>query len=177
MVGPQAYHPLLRQVCAQKALSVVDCARTMALGAIAQTDAYIAVYDAKYHYEFWRPITAIRNGDTTGNPNTPRDAIWQPIADTPGHPEYPCAHCILSGAVAKVIELQLAGDTLPELSMTSATMPNVTHRWTTLEAFTQEVANARIWAGFHYRFSTVVGTDMGKKVGQYVVENALLPIK
>jgi hypothetical protein len=177
MVGPQAYHPLLRQVCAQKALSVVDCARTMALGAIAQTDAYIAVYDAKYHYEFWRPITAIRNGDTTGNPNTPRDALWQPIADTPGHPEYPCAHCILSGAVAKVIELQLAGDTLPELSMTSATMPNVTHRWTTLEAFTQEVANARIWAGFHYRFSTVVGTDMGKKVGQYVVENALLPIK
>ena len=60
------------------------------------TDAYIAVYEAKYHYEFWRPITAIRNGDMSGNPNTPRDATWQPIADTPAHPEYPCAHCILS---------------------------------------------------------------------------------
>jgi hypothetical protein len=177
MVGPQAYHPLLRQICTKKALSVVDCARTMALGAISLTDAYITVYDAKYHYEFWRPITAIRNGDMTGNANTPRDATWQPIADTPGHPEYPCAHCILSGAVTRVIELQLGGSALPELSMTSVTMPNVTHRWTTLEAFTQEVANARIWAGFHYRFSTVVGTEMGRKVGQYVVESALLPVR
>ena len=177
MVGPRAYHPLFRQICTQKALSVVDCARTMALGAMALTDAYMAVYDAKYHYEFWRPITAIRNGDSIGNPNTPRDATWQPIADTPLHPEYPCAHCILSGAAAKVIELQLAGGALAELSMTSPTMPNVTHRWTTLAAFTQEVANARIWAGFHYRFSTVVGTEMGGKVGQYVVETALLPAR
>jgi hypothetical protein len=177
MVGPRAYHPLLRQICTSKALSVVDCARTMALGAMALTDAYIAVYDAKYQYDFWRPITAIRNGDTTGNPNTPRDATWQPIADTPLHPEYPCAHCILSGAVARVIELQLGGGAVPELSQTSPTMPNVTHRWTTLAAFTEEVANARIWAGFHYRFSTVVGTEMGRKIGQYVVETALLPAR
>jgi hypothetical protein len=177
MVGPRAYHPLFRQICTTKALSVVDCARTMALGAMALTDSYIAVYEAKYHYELWRPITAIRNGDTIGNPNTPRDATWQPIADTPLHPEYPCAHCILSGAVARVIELLLAGGAVPELSQTSPTMPNVTHRWTTLAAFTQEVADARIWAGFHYRFSTVVGTEMGGKVGQYVVETALLPAK
>jgi PAP2 superfamily len=177
MVGPRAYHPLFRQICTSKALSVVDCARTMALGAMALTDAYIAVYDAKYQYDFWRPITAIRNGDTTGNPNTPRDATWQPIADTPLHPEYPCAHCILSGAVARVIELQLGGGAVPELSQTSPTMPNVTHRWTTLAAFTEEVANARIWAGFHYRFSTVVGTEMGRKIGQYVVETALLPAR
>jgi hypothetical protein len=76
-----------------------------------------------------------------------------------------------------LIELQLGGNALPELSMTSVTMPNVTHRWTTLEALTQEVANARIWAGFHYRFSTVVGTEMGGKVAQYVVESALLPAR
>jgi hypothetical protein len=124
MVGPQAYHPLLRQICTNKVLSVVDCARTLALGALAMTDAYIAVYDAKYHYEFWRPITAIRNGDMSGNPNTPRDATWQPIADTPAHPEYPCAHCILSGATARVIELLLAGGALPELSMSSVTASN-----------------------------------------------------
>jgi hypothetical protein len=177
MVGPQAYHPLLRQICTKKALPVVDCARMLAIGALAMTDAYIAVYEAKYHYEFWRPITAIRNGDMSGNPNTPRDATWQPIADTPAHPEYPCAHCILSGATARVIELLLAGSAPPELSMSSVTASNVTHRWTTLAAFAQEVADARIWAGFHYRFSTVVGTEMGRNVGQYVVENALLPLK
>jgi hypothetical protein len=126
MVGPQAYHPLLRQICTKKALPVVDCARMLAIGALAMTDAYIAVYEAKYHYEFWRPITAIRNGDMSGNPNTPRDATWQPIADTPAHPEYPCAHCILSGATARVIELLLAGGALPELSMSSVTASNVT---------------------------------------------------
>src|SRR5262249_62379663 len=120
------------EIWPRKNLSVVDCARTMALGAMALTDAYMAVYEAKYHYELWRPITAIRNGDTTGNPNTPRDATWQPIADTPGHPEYPCAHCILSGALARVIELQLGGSALPELSLTSVTAPGVTHRWTDL---------------------------------------------
>src|SRR5262249_61516385 len=112
------------EIWPRKNLSVVDCARTMALGAMALTDAYMAVYDAKYRYELWRPITAIRNGDTIGSPNTPRDATWQPIADTPLHPEYPCAHCILSGAVAKVIELQLPGGAPAELSMPSPPMPD-----------------------------------------------------
>jgi hypothetical protein len=76
----------------------------MALFSVATADAVIAVFDAKYKYEFWRPITAIRNGDIDGNPATERDATWQPIDATPMHPEYPCAHCILSSSVAAVIE-------------------------------------------------------------------------
>ena len=79
----------------------------MALTSVARADAAIAVFDAKYHYEFWRPITAIRNGDIDDNPATERDATWQPIDNTPMHPEYPCAHCIVSGAVASAIEAAL----------------------------------------------------------------------
>ena len=137
----------------------------------------IAVFDAKYHYEFWRPITAIRNGDIDDNPATERDATWQPIDNTPMHPEYPCAHCIISGAVAAVIEAVLGTADIPESRMTSPTAPGVTHRWTNLTAFCDEVANARIWAGFHYRFSTGVGTDMGRRVGEYVVQNVMKPTR
>jgi hypothetical protein len=93
------------------------------------------------------------------------------------HPEYPCAHCIQSGSAAAVIAAVLGSTEIPEIEMTSATAPGVTHRWRKLDDFATEIANARIWAGFHYRFSTVVGTDMGGKVGSYVAANALQLLK
>jgi hypothetical protein len=107
--------------------------------------------DAKYKYAFWRPITAIRNGDIDGNEATEREATWQPIDNTPMHPEYPCAHCIISSAVASAIEAMLGTADIPEVAMTSPTAPGVTHRWTNLNAYADEVAAARIFAGFHYR--------------------------
>jgi hypothetical protein len=158
-------------------MGVVEGARFMALAAIAINDALIAVLDAKYHYNFWRPVTAIRNGDIDGNPATDREAAWQPIADTPMHPEYPCAHCILSGSVAGVVKAALGTVDIPEIAITSPTAPSVTHRWTNMTAFTDEVANARIWAGFHYRFSTRVGTDMGLKIGESVVKSVMQPVE
>ncbi len=174
-VGPPPYHQIPRQLILRQKMSVVDSARLMALYAVALTDSYIAVFDAKYHYELWRPITAIRNGEVEANSATKRDATWQPIDNTPMHPEYPCAHCINAGAAAAVIEAVLGTKIIPEVSMTSATAPGVTHRWTGLDAFCEEVSNARIWAGFHYRFSTVVGTDMGRRVGEYVVQTVMQP--
>jgi len=175
MTGPRAYHPLVRELVTTKGMSVVDSARFMALVTVGLNDALIAVFDAKYHYNFWRPITAIRNGDIDENPATDREATWQPIDNTPMHPEYPCAHCILSGSVAGVVKAVLGGEDIPEVAMTSTTAPGVTHRWTNLTAFTEEVANARIWAGFHYRFSTRVGTNMGHQIGEYVVKNVMQP--
>jgi len=133
------------------------------------------VFDAKYHYEFWRPITAIRNGDIDGNPATELEGTWQPIDNTPMHPEYPCAHCIQSGAATAVIAALLGTTDIPEIALTSLTAPGVTHRWTNLKAFTEEVANARIWAGFHYRFSTRVGTDMGRQIGEFVAKSVMQP--
>ena len=109
------------------------------------------------------------------NPATDREATCQPIDNTPMHPEYPCAHCILSGSISGVIKAVLGTEDIPEIAITSPAAPGVTHRFTNLTAFTEEVANARIWAGFHYRFSTRVGTDMGRQIGEYVVKNVMQP--
>jgi PAP2 superfamily len=173
--APAAYHPFIRQLVTAKQMSVVDTARFMAFVALGLNDAFIAVLDAKYHYNFWRPITAIRNGDIDNNPATEREATWQPIGPTPMHPEYPCAHCILSGTVSGIVKAALGTEDIPEIATTSPTAPGVTHRWTNMTVYTDEVANARIWAGFHYRFSTRVGTDMGHQIGEYVVKNVMQP--
>jgi hypothetical protein len=176
MLGAPAYQPLARQLVVLKQMSVIDSARFMALYAMAQTDCAAAFFDAKYHYEFWRPITSIRNGDIDGNPATERDPAWQPIDNTPMHPEYPCAHCVQSATAAAVLEALLGTAEIPEVALTSSTASGVTHRFTNLRVFADEVATARIWAGFHYRFSTRVGTDLGRKVGNYVVQHAMQPV-
>lgn len=175
MTGPQAYDTVVRQLVVARKMSLVESARFMALTSVAAADALIAVLDAKYHYNFWRPVTAIRNGDLNGNSAVERDASWQPIDITPMHPEYPCAHCIVASAVTSVSEIVLGTADVPEFSMTSATMPGVIHRWTNLRALSGEVSEARIWAGFHYRFSTRVGQDMGRKIGDHVVRSLMQP--
>ena len=168
MRGPPAYHPVARQVDTARGLDLVDSARWMAMASVALTDAYIAVFDAKYHYEFWRPVTAIRNGDIDGNPATTIDPAWRPIEATPMHPEYPCAHCIESAALTALITATGGLPPGTALTLTSPSVPGVTHRWTSLAAMRDEVANARVWAGFHFRSSTRVGDAMGKQVGDYV---------
>jgi PAP2 superfamily/Vanadium chloroperoxidase N-terminal domain len=175
MTGPQSTDPIVRQLVAAKKMNLIDSARLMALASVALADAYIAGMDAKYHYEFWRPITAIRNADIDDNPATELDPTWQPIDNTPMHPEYPCAHCVNSAALAAVVEGLLGSADVPEIVVTSPTAPGITHRWTSIRAYTDEVSQSRIWAGFHYRFSIRVGQDMGRKIGQYVVENVMQP--
>jgi hypothetical protein len=93
------------------------------------------------------------------------------------HPEYPCAHCIVSSSVAAVIEGLLGSDEIPEVALTSPFVPGVTHRFTNLRAYTAEVANARICAGFHYRFSTVAGREMGQRIGAYIVKTVMQPVQ
>jgi len=174
-VNPGMSHQIERQIVIAKKLDIADSAHLMALLSVAEADAGIALFEAKYHYEFWRPITAIRNGDIDGNPATERDASWQPIDVTPMHPEYPCAHCVINSAVAEVIRTEFGTDEIPEVALTSPTAPGVTHRFTSLRAYTDEIAMARICAGFHYRNSTVVGTEMGRQIGDYVAKTIMQP--
>lgn len=175
--GPATFFPLTVQLSTAKGLSVSENARLFALVAMATADAMVAVFDAKYHYEFWRPITAIRNGDEDNNPDTERDATWEPLGPTPMHPEYPCAHCIVAGAAGTVMQAIFGTGTLPEFSLTTPTAPGVTHRWTRLQDYIEEPSNARVWSGIHYRFSTEVGTAMGRKIGEYTVQNYLQPMQ
>jgi len=177
LTGPLSTHPLERQIVLNKNMTVTDSARFLALIAAAEADATIAVMDAKYNYGFWRPVTAIRNGDIDGNDATERAPTWLPIDNTPMHPEYPCAHCIVSSTVAAAAEAMLGTADVGEVMMVSPTAPGVTHRWTNLNAYTDEVAEARICAGFHYRFSTIAGKQMGRDIGSYAAKTILLPLQ
>jgi hypothetical protein len=172
LTGARTYNLIVRQVATAKDMDIVDCAQLYALVAMAGADAIISVFDAKYAYNLWRPVTAIRNADRTNNPATPRDPTWLPLGDTPMHPEYPCAHCITSAAVSTVLQ-SVAGTEVGEISLTSPTAPGVTRKWTRLQDYSDEVALARIYAGFHYRFSTEVGKEMGKKIGEQAVTTQL----
>jgi hypothetical protein len=171
LTGPRTYNPIVRQIALAKNMDLVDCARLYALSSLAAVDAFIAIFDAKYTYNLWRPVTAIRNADLTANPATPREASWTPVGSTPTHPEYPCAHCIVAAAVSTVLK-SAAGNEV-DISLTSATAPGVTRKWTRLQDYSDEVSSARIYAGFHYRFSTEVGKDMGRKIGELVVATQL----
>ena len=175
VTGPQAWNPIVRQLVTLKKLDINDSARLFALTAMATDDAFIAVFDAKYHYNLWRPITAIRNGDLSKNPATARDAAWLPLGETPMHPEYPCAHCITSQAAASVLQSAFGND-IPEVSMTSVTAPGVTRRWTKLQDYADEVAMARIYGGFHYRFSNLAAQDMGRRIAELAVGTQLRPV-
>jgi hypothetical protein len=170
MTGAAIYFPIVRSVTGAPGRDVTESARLLAMAGQAMDDAAIAVFDAKYRYAFWRPITAIRNGDLDGNDATAPDPGWLPFIETPMHPEYPCAHCTIAAAVGAVLTLELAGAPMPRLTSTSATAHGAARSWDTVAAFVDEVARARIYDGVHYRTSTEVGTEMGQKVGAAIVK-------
>ena len=118
---------------------VAQNARMFAAVAQAMDDAMIGVFDAKYHYNFWRPATAIRNGDIDGNEATQREASWSSFVDAPMHPEYPSAHSILGAAVGAVLKAEIGKGPMPALTTTSPTAKGAARRWTNLDDFTREV--------------------------------------
>jgi hypothetical protein len=175
--APAVYWPVVRSVAATPGRDVTENARLLAVAAMAMDDGLVAVFDAKYTYNFWRPVTAIRNGDLDSNDATERDPSWTPFIDTPMHPEYPCAHCIVSASLGAVLEAELAGRPSPKLSSTSSTAGGVERTWSSVDEFVREVAVARIYDGVHYRNSTQVGSAMGKKIGELAVKSFPKPIR
>ena len=174
---PSVYWPIARVVAAAPGREVTDNARFFAVAAMAMDDALTAVFDAKYTYNFWRPVTAIRNGDIDGNDATEREAGWTPFIDTPMHPEYPCAHCIVSASLGAVLQAEIGAGPTPALRSTSYTAGGAARSWTSVSDFTQEVAFARILDGVHYRNSTVVGSEMGRKIGEQAAASFPKPVR
>ncbi|MBB5061534.1 hypothetical protein HDF16_006270 [Granulicella aggregans] len=175
ITGPQSFDPIVRQLAAAPGRNLSQNARLFALVEMAVADSYIAVFEAKYSFNFWRPVTAIRNGDIDGNDATARDPGWESLVDTPMHPEYPCAHCINSGAARAVLESEFGTGPIA-LTMTSPTSPGMMHKWPTIADYAEEVSAARIYGGLHYRNSTVIGKAMGEKIGNLAVQKYLKPI-
>jgi hypothetical protein len=175
LVGPATYNPVARQLSAEKNLDMIDNARLFALFSIAAADAGVAIFEAKYQYNFWRPVTAIRNGDLDGNNGTDRDPAWEPFIDTPMHPEYPCAHCTFQSTAASVLRAFFGSD-IASFKLTSATAPGVTRSFSKLSDYVAEVVNARVYDGVHYRASGEAGAAMGRKIGEYTVQSFLRPM-
>ena len=175
VTGAPSYNGVIRQAVAARNLDNLAAARVMALTYMAANDSLVAVFDAKYAYHFWRPVTAVRNGDLHGNPAVTRDAGWLPLVDAPLHPEYPCAHCITSATVASVLQAELGDDA--SIAMTSPFLPGVTRRWVKISDYAREVSNARIWSGVHYRNSAEVGARMGTEIASYATANFLKPLR
>ena len=159
--APSVYWGVVRSVASARADDLTANARLFAEAAVAMDDAMIAVFDAKYAYEFWRPVTAIRNAAPPL-----QDPDWEPLIETPVHPEYPCAHCIVSAAVGAVLEAELGKGQSPTLRTTSPTAGGAERTWATPAEFVNEVSEARICAGVHYRNSTEVGRAMGRRIGE-----------
>lgn len=176
-VMPPIYHAIVRSVANTPGRDITRNARLFAAVTQASDDGLIAVFDAKYHYGFWRPLTAIRNGDIDGNDATERDESWVPFIETPMHPEYPCAHCITSGAVGTVLKAEIGQEPTPVLTTSSHAAGDAIRSWTNVDEFMQEVANARIYDGVHYRNSGTVGTDMGRRIAQLAIEKYRLTYK
>jgi hypothetical protein len=135
---------------------------------VVYADSIIACFDAKYHYAFWRPITAIRAGDTDGNDATAGDPMWSPLlAVTPNHPEYPSAHACITPAGGRVIARFM------RTKQIDFTVPSLTglgdRHFARVEDLQDEVGNARIWGGIHYRSSIEDGNVIGKLVAEQVL--------
>jgi membrane-associated phospholipid phosphatase len=157
--------------------SLLESARLLALLDVAMADAAIACWDAKYFYSAWRPVTAIPLEASIGNAGitvNPGDATWMPLFATPPHPEYPSGHSTVSGAAAAVLVAFFGEKT--HFTVDNDLLIGVTRSYHSFTQALNEVKNARIYAGIHFRFACDDGQEIGDQVGHYVLQNALLPV-
>ena len=159
------------QVAAPMDFSLLENARLLALLNLAVADSYICCFDAKYTYVFWRPITAIALADTDGNPDTMADPAWTPLLVTPPFPEYPSGHASVGGAAAVVLAAFFGDQTA--FSVTSETLPGVTRYFSSLSQAADELDDARIFGGIHFRTSCNVARAQGEQVAEYILANSL----
>src|SRR5947209_11627187 len=163
------------QISASRSLSLTANAHLFALLGVSMADAAIACWDSKYRYVFWRPITAIRLGDTDGNASTDPDTAWTPWLDalpsgTPPHPEYPSRHSTVSGSAASILAAMF-GDNSP-FTLTSELRPG-TRSFASFSAAVAEIADARVFGGIHFRTSCVRGNALGQAVAAFVSSHAM----
>lgn len=177
------FNLLARTIATNENLDVPQTARLLAMVNEVGADAMISMMHAKYRFQFWRPVTAIDPGSVTndglgpmpgfgdGNPLTMEQPGWRPLLPTPNHPEYPSAHCTITSAIGEVIARFMGTDAI-NIDLQGNAGFNATRHYATVQDLRTEVQNARVWAGLHYRFSTVAGSDLGKEVADYDLDHA-----
>jgi hypothetical protein len=174
-LGP-AWYQAAAQVSERKNLSLAERARVFALLSMALANCFVMDWDAKFTYNFWRPITAIRNGDQDGNDATERDASWQPLNATPMHPEYPSQAGINAGAARAILESVFG--TAPEGFVATDIMDaRLSRPFVSFAQMALEHEEVRIWGGIHFRNSLEVGDAMGVKLAGHLLENYMKPTR
>lgn len=173
--SPAGYwDPVAVSLGAERHFGLSENARLLALLNIGLADAVIGCWDAKYTYVFWRPVTAIQLANDDGNPATAADPTWKPLIATPPFPEYPSAHSCVSGAAARILSAYFGEDT--PFSVSSDGMPGVVRYFWSFSAALEEIKNARIFGGIHFRAACEDGQALGFAIGGYIVGHALLPV-
>jgi hypothetical protein len=171
-----AWQEAARQLSAAKKLPLAENARLFALLNMGTANTFITDWDAKFTYNFWRPVTAIRNGDQDGNDATERDAGWTPLNATPMHPEYPSQAAIIAGVSAGIFEAVIGPNPPTPVVASDLFDPTIQRRFADVQHMADEVQDVRIWGGIHFRNSLEVGYRMGRQIAVLLVENSIKPL-
>jgi hypothetical protein len=163
------WNTVARNVAAQQHLTVEQETRLFAELNVAMNDGLVAVFDAKYTYNLWRPESAIVNAASDGNPDTLADPAWKPLRAAPAHPDYPAAHATSGGAASRVLSSFFGSDAM-NFAFTTRTAPDGAVRsYSSFSSAATEEANSRVWLGFHFRTGTQVGLRLGQTVADWTV--------
>jgi hypothetical protein len=169
------FNAALRDQVSVRHLDIVDAARMFAAVDMSVADAEISVWYAKYVYGFWRPITAINLADTDGNPATSPDPNWVPLVATPNYPEYPSGYNVFTSTVTHGLENLFQTRHL-RLTLISTAVPGVQRHYDSGSALRQDVVDARVWLGFHFRTADTVAREMGRQLAAWTLDHYFQPV-
>jgi hypothetical protein len=168
----QVFNQAVQQVAQERWHSLTENARALAVMNMAMNDSLVAAFFNKYHYNFWRPETAIHAGDTDGNPKTDPDPSWAPFVTTPCFPSYPSNHGSAANSAAEILT-RIYGEGGHFMRLSNPTVPNIVLQYTTFKQITDDISDARVYGGIHFRTDQVAGERLGNAIGNAVYKNNL----
>lgn len=171
------WNRIARIVSAEQSLDLWANARLFGLVNFAMADGFIAGFDTRYVYNFWRPVTAIQAAETDGNPDTLADQVWLPFLVTPSIPDYPSTHSVLGAAAAEVLARFFDDDDISFTTTSGNPFPSITRSFASFSQAAQENADSRVFAGIHFRTACRDGIRQGRKVGRFAFNHFLKPVK
>jgi hypothetical protein len=168
----QVFNQAVQQVAQERWHSLTENARALALMNMATNDSLVAAFFNKYLYNFWRPETAIHAGDTDGNPKTDADPSWAPFVLTPCFPSYPSNHGSAANSAAEILR-RIYGEGGHSMTLSNPTVPDIVLQYTTFRQITDDISDARVYGGIHFRTDQVAGERLGDAIGNAVYKDNL----
>jgi hypothetical protein len=168
----QVFNQAVQQVAQEQRRSLSENARALAVMNMAMNDSLVASFLNKYHYNFWRPETAIHAGDTDGNPRTDPDPSFVPFVTTPCFPSYPSNHGSAANSAAEILR-RIYGEGWHFITLTNLAVPDIVLQYTTFKQITDDISDARVYGGIHFRTDQVAGERLGKAIGKAVYKHNL----